>query len=208
MSNLIPIISNITDILVHADQQLFLVLNGLHSPFFDGFMYLMSNKLIWAPWYAFILFLFWKHYKKAFWIILLMIVLLVTLTDRVSVMLFKDVFERLRPCHEPALEGMVHLVKNHCGGSYGFISSHACNSFGVAILAGSLLRKYYKWMFPTLIGWAVVVSYSRIYLGVHYPGDVLVGALVGCLLGCLVVVIFQRILKRYPRFAPDLTAEL
>jgi undecaprenyl-diphosphatase len=162
-------------------------------------MYWFSEKLIWAPLYAVLLFLVWLQYKKAFWVILPLVILLVTLTDQVSVVFFKDVFERLRPCHEPALEGMVRILNGHCGGSYGFISSHASNTFGVATFVGLLLRQRYQWLLPAMLTWAGLVSYSRIYLGVHYPGDIIVGGIVGCLIGLLLIAIFRLILKKFPK---------
>lgn len=180
-------------------MQLFLFINGLHSPFFDVLMYWFSQKLIWAPLYAALLFMVWLQYRKAFWVVLPLVILLVTLTDQISVVFFKDVFERLRPCHEPALEGMVRILNGHCGGSYGFISSHASNTFGVATFVGFLLKYKFKWMLPVMLTWAGLVSYSRIYLGVHYPGDIIVGGIVGFLIGLLLVAILRLILKKYPK---------
>lgn len=185
------IFQQILDFLISVDKQLFLFLNGIHSPFFDAVMYTLSQKLVWAPLYAVLLLLMWFVYRKNFWFILPVIILLVTLTDQVSVILFKDVFERLRPCHDPSLEGMVRIVKNHCGGQYGFISSHACNTFGVAVFAGSLLRSKYTWILPALLFWAAIISYSRVYLGVHFPGDVIVGGMVGSIIGYLMVILFR-----------------
>jgi len=190
------IFQQILDFLVSTDKQLFLFINGINSPFFDAVMYTLSQRLVWAPLYAVLLLLMWFVYRKNFWFVLPVIILLVTLTDQVSVILFKDVFERLRPCHDPTLEGMVRIVKNHCGGQYGFISSHACNTFGVAVFSGTLLRSKYKWILPGLLIWAALISYSRIYLGVHFPGDVIVGGMVGSLLGFLMVMLFRWLVAR------------
>lgn len=178
------------DFIINLDRNLFLLINGWHSPFFDNLMFWLSEKLIWAPLYAVLLFVMWNVYRKGFWYVLPLIVLMVTLTDQVSVIFFKDVFDRLRPCHDPSLEGMVRIVRNHCGGSYGFISSHASNTFGVAVFAGSLLNFRYKWILPLLLFWATAICYSRVYLGVHYPGDVIIGALVGATIGYLFVLLF------------------
>lgn len=186
----------LTEFITNIDRQLFLTLNGINSPFFDVVMYWLSQKLVWAPLYAILLLTIWHIFRKGIWIVLPLIVLLVTLTDQVSVVFFKDVFLRLRPCHDPSLEGMVHLVRNHCGGTYGFISSHACNTFGVAIFSGFLTKERYNFVLPLMLFWAAMVSYSRIYLGVHFPGDVIVGAIVGSLIGWLMVVFFFWILKR------------
>lgn len=184
------------DFLIGLDREIFLEINGWHSPFFDVVMYWFSQKLIWAPLYVALLVMMWFLYRKSFWYILPMIVLLVTLTDQISVVLFKDAFERLRPCHDPALEGMVRILNGQCGGAYGFISSHAANTFGVAVFAGLLLKPRYKWIFPLLILWASLVSYSRVYMGVHYPGDVIVGAIVGAIIGYLIVLLFRWILNK------------
>lgn len=186
------------EFLLKLDRQFFLAINGWHSPFFDEIMYVLSQKLVWAPLYAILLIMLWLVYRRNFWYIVPLIILLVTLTDQVSVVLFKDIFHRLRPCHEPSLEGMVQLVRGQCGGKFGFISSHAANTFGVAIFAGSLLKVRFKWLLPVLIFWASIVCYSRVYLGVHYPGDVIVGALVGSISGYFILLLFKWIMSRTP----------
>jgi undecaprenyl-diphosphatase len=167
--------------LVRLDQQLLLYLNSLNSPFWDEVMYAISGKLIWIPLYLAILIFLGIRYKRKFIVILLFIILGITVADQTSVHLFKNVFQRLRPCHEPALEGLVHLVKGECGGLYGFVSSHATNSFYVALFSLLFIRK--RWFTFMIITWALVVGYSRIYLGVHYPGDVLCGSVLGALIG-------------------------
>lgn len=126
--------------------------------------------------------------------ILLFILVLITLSDQVSVHAFKNVFERLRPCHTPDLLLVVHTVEK-CGGQFGFVSSHAANSFALAFFISGLLRKSYKWIPYLMYSWAVLTIYSRVYLGVHFPGDVLGGAILGMILGWLVLKGF-RILDR------------
>ncbi len=167
--------------LVHLDQKLFLFLNSLNSPFWDQIMHAISGKLIWAPLYLAILIYMGVRYKRKFLIIILFIILAVTLADQISVQLFKNTFQRLRPCHEPALQGMIHLFNGECGGKYGFVSSHAANSFNIALLTLLFIRK--RWYTISIIFWALIIGYSRVYLGVHYPGDVICGSLVGALVG-------------------------
>ena len=166
--------------MVELDRTLFLFINSLHTPLLDGVMDFLSMKAVWIPLYIFIIYLLVKKYRGRVWVALLFTVLLIVVTDQVSV-LIKNTVARLRPCHEPALEGMIHLVRNQCGGMYGFVSSHAANTFGIASFTAPLINK--KWYSWSIFIWAAMVSYSRIYLGVHYPGDVIFGALLGIITG-------------------------
>jgi len=180
--------------LEHLDQQLFLFLNSLNSPFWDKVMFVISGKVIWAPLYLGILIYTGIKYKKKFFLILPFIILAVALADQVSVQLFKNLFQRLRPCHEPSLEGMVHLVNGECGGLYGFVSSHASNSFNVALISLMLIKK--RWYTVSIVLWAAIIGYSRIYLGVHYPGDVVCGSLLGALIGWSMYKLYETADKK------------
>ncbi len=181
--------------LIDFDQALFLFLNGLHHPFMDEVMWYVTKTTTWIPFYAFLLYLAFKQLgPKAMYAFIPAIVVVIVMADQGSVQLFKNVFQRWRPCHEPVLEGLVHSVRNKCGGEWGFISSHASNTFGLAGFLGlTLTKKLGKWM----LLWAAVVSYSRIYLGVHYPGDILGGALFGLLCGATGAAVYRALRSRF-----------
>lgn len=160
------------------DTDLFLFLNGIHSESWDKLMWAFSHKWVWVPLYLVLLVEMIKKVGKKNWPWLIIgLSLCIFLSDFVSSGIIKECVERLRPSREPALNGLVHLVNGYRGGSYGFVSSHAANSFAFAIFASSLIKN--KILTPVLIVWALIVSYSRIYLGVHYPLDVFCGAIVG-----------------------------
>jgi len=187
--------------LEQLDQQLFLFFNSANSPFWDKVMFFLSMKVVWAPLYLVILIYLGKKYKRKFRIIILFVILAVALTDQTA-LIIKYSFDRLRPCHEPSLQGLVHMVKGECGGKFGFVSSHAANSFNVALLSLMFIKK--RWYSVSIIFWAAIVSYSRIYLGVHYPGDVLFGAILGALIGWSVYMMYRRtdnrVLSKYDYF--------
>ena len=172
------------------DKELFLTLNGIHADWCDPIMALISNKPTWIPLYLVLLLLIIHFHRKYTWSILLFVALIITVSDQLSVHLFKNVFQRLRPCHEPALEGLVHIVNHKCGGSFGFISSHASNSFALAVFIIGILKSKTKVIIWVMLIWAMLNGYSRIYLGVHYPGDVIVGGIFGGLVGFLFLKIY------------------
>lgn len=192
--------------LERLDQQLFLFLNSLNSPFWDQVMHAISGKVIWVPLYLAILIVLGIKYKRKFLVILLFIILAATLADQTSV-LFKNLVQRLRPCHEPSLEGLIHLVNGECGGKFGFASSHAANSFNVALISLLFIKK--RWYTISIILWALVVGYSRIYLGVHYPGDMICGLLLGALIGWSIYKLYEltdnKILQHRKFFNPSET---
>jgi undecaprenyl-diphosphatase len=172
--------------LKELDRELLLYLNSFHTPFFDPIMLLITKTLFWLPLYLFLLYLIIKYFKKDWWIVIIGIAVVILLTDRITSGFMKPFFERLRPSREPSLEGLVHLVmkssgKYYTGGTFGFASSHAANTFGTAMFFWLIFRHRYQWMWVLFV-WATVMTYTRIYLGAHYPGDILVGLLIG--LGC------------------------
>lgn len=172
--------------LLSLDRQLLLFLNGLGREWMDPFWILMTREWTWIPLYVLLIYLLYKKFPvREASLVLMAVVIAVTLTDQLSVHAFKEVFQRLRPCHEPDLQALLRLPDG-CGGMFGFVSSHAANTFGVAVLLGLAFRKAYPGMLTGLLIWAAVVSLSRSYLGAHYPGDLLGGALLGVLVGRLV----------------------
>ena len=190
--------------MIEFDQWLFLFLNGLHHPVLDGFMKAISDRWIWIPLYLILLYFVIRTYGLKSIYILISIGLLITLTDQLSVHLFKNTVQRLRPCHDPLIQPLVHLVDGHCGGSYGFVSSHASNVFALAVFFGNLMKKKgHMWMYFLLV-WAAVVSYSRIYLGVHYPLDIICGGLLG---GFLALAVFRGLGYFDKRFSMNILAQ-
>lgn len=180
------------DLITSFDRSLFLLLNGLHTSWLDPVMMIISSKWVWIPFYLFLLYRLWVIYKRDCLKILLSVALLITLTDQTSG-LIKDTVKRHRPTHQEGLSEMVHTVDGYKGGKFGFVSSHAANSFAIALFIGLLLsRKRSMTPLLGLIVWAFLVSYSRIYLGVHYPGDILGGALVGVIEAYLFLLILSK----------------
>lgn len=180
------------DKLIQIDKNLFLWLNSHHSPFWDHVMWFVSGKYEWLPLYliltAFVIYRFrWKSIP-----VIMAVILTITLTDQLAVRAFKEVFERARPSHNPEFEGVIHLVKNYHGGAFGFVSNHAANSFGLATILSLVFRN--KLFTSGIFLWAVVVSYSRIYLGVHYPADILGGAILGAGLGSMMYFVLGKFL--------------
>jgi len=188
--------SSFLNTLNNWDTELFLALNGANSSFWDTIMWWASDKLIWIPVYILFLLLLWKNYKSKIWVVMIFAALLIFLSDQISVHLFKDVFQRLRPCHDSALDGMVHIVNAKCGGSYGFYSSHASNIFAIAAFVISLHKKHCPSLYLGIFLWAGLIAYSRIYLGVHYPGDVIAGAIAGSFLGWMLARFLKNLLRK------------
>lgn len=169
--------------LVQLDRQAFLFLNGLGTETWDGFWMFMTDSITAVPLYLVLLVLTYRTFglKKTL-LVLVAIALLITCTDQLS-NFFKYGVQRLRPCHDPEISGIMRLVKPYCGGKFAYFSAHAANSFAVASFFAFLFQRKIKYLGVFLVLWASLVAYSRIYIGVHFPLDVLTGTLVGVFFG-------------------------
>ncbi|MBP6065340.1 phosphatase PAP2 family protein [Bacteroides sp.] len=179
--------------LMETDQTVFLYLNGLYTSFGDYFMSSFSGKVIWAPMYASVLYVLLKNadWKVALYC-LIAIVLTITFADQACATFIRPAVARLRPCSpDNPISELVHLVNGKRSGSFSFPSCHAANSFGLAFMLMYLFRN--RWLTAFILIWAVINSYSRIYLGVHYPTDLLAGAIVGATGATLMYLLLRKI---------------
>lgn len=189
---------DISQWLVEGDSSILLVVNGMHSSYFDTFMWLCSRKFEWIPFYLSILYVLFRNFnwRVVLYSLVAMGVILL-LTDAVSSHFIRPVVARLRPSNlENPISEMIHIVDNHRGGRFGFPSSHASNSWGLVFFVGLLLRRRVLTTF--LACWALLLCYSRLYLGVHYPGDLLAGMMLGAVVASLVYYVFWRTTKVEP----------
>lgn len=179
--------------LLELDKELFLFLNGLHVQILDPVMWTLSSVLVWIPFYLFMIFLIYRKYGKKSILLVFAIILCFALADQISYQL-KHLVMRPRPTHDPDIQAMVYTLKGYSGGAYGFVSSHAANTFGFAVLVSLLLKKK-PWTI-TLFVWTMAVSYSRIYLGVHFPLDILGGWILGASIAMLLYFAIQKLLLK------------
>ncbi len=183
--------------LLQLDEKLFLLINGYHSPSGDVLMDFLSQKLVWLPLYLLLSSLIIYTFRKRSWLILLVITVCITLSDVTGSKLFKPNVKRLRPSHTKKLEKDIHLLIKkdgtpYKGGTYGYFSSHASTTFCLASFLILLFKRKHKSILLLII-WSISIGYSRIYLGVHYPLDVITGFLFGFLYAYLGI----KLLKRY-----------
>ncbi len=179
------------DKLAKIDTDLLIYLNNLGTEFWDPFWLLFTEKYTHIPFVILLLVLSYRILGlKSFLLSLLFIGLMATTTDQLT-NLAKHGFLRPRPCRVPELEGVIRYIAKRCS-RYGFFSGHSCNTMAVAIFIGSILKRKYKYAFPTLIIWALAMGYSRIYVGVHYPADLLTGFTVGTLVSYLFFYLFSK----------------
>lgn len=172
------------EFLSEIDARLLLAINGFHTPALDQFMFLLSAKLVWIPFYILLMVISIHRYGwRGGLFIILGIALAVTIADQTCGSLIRPLVERMRPSNpNNPLSSMVHLVNNYHGGRYGFPSCHAANTVAVATFLSLVYRRRRIIIFSLAL-WAAMNCYSRMYLGVHYPGDILVGAIIGYIVG-------------------------
>ncbi len=175
------------------DQSLLLFLNSFHNAFWDKAVTIFTSTEIWIPFYLLIIYFIVKTYKRNSVYILILIGLSIAVSDQFSG-LIKHLVERPRPTHDPVLGNLVHNVYNR-GGAFGFFSAHAANTFTLAIISAKLFKNQ---IYTILIFvWAILVSYTRIYIGIHYPGDILTGWIWGFLAGWAFYQLMVFVQRRY-----------
>ena len=187
------------DALQQFDAGIFSVINGWHAAYFDSFMWLVTKIATWIPMILMLLYLlsFKKGWRKTVAVVLA-IALVILIADQVSASIIKPLVERARPSHNESLQSTIHIVNGYRGGPFGFVSSHAANCFGIALLLAMIFKnRLFTW---TMVVWATLMCYSRIYLGVHYPGDIVCGAILGFLAAWLVYRIFVWFGKKHPEW--------
>lgn len=169
--------------IIFLDKELTLFINGFNTPFFDAFFYLITSKTLWLPLYAVLLWMIFRKQGGRGLMTVVVVGLVVLAADQVTSGLMKPLFERLRPTHDDVLQYLVHTVNGYRGGAFGFASSHAANTFAIASFFILVVR---RWSLSIALSlWALANSYGRVYQGVHFLGDVVVGALIGVAIGRL-----------------------
>lgn len=179
------------ELLKQIDTKLFLLINNHHCSFCDFIFYRASDKWIWIPFYLLVAFVLFKKFGSGIWKIFLSAAILIFLSDQFSV-LIKDCVMRYRPCHNLILQSHVHLINNSCGGLYGFVSSHAANSMALAAFVFMLIGKETKWIALLILAWCLLVAYSRIYLGTHYPADIMGGWITGFVMAWIIFYLYKK----------------
>lgn len=178
------------EFLKQLDIKLLLAINSIHTPVLDSFMIFITHRYTWIPLYGVLIaFLFVKK-RQEFFMAIFFIIAAVVASDQFASGFIKPLFKRLRPCHHEEISSMLYLIDDICGGKYGFISSHAANTFALSTFLFLWIGKEYRWLGWFFL-WAFFVSLSRVYLGVHYPSDITVGAIAGVLTGLLFYYLFR-----------------
>ncbi len=186
--------------LLHFDQQLFQLINGQwHFDWLDALMPYWRSKYFWLPLYLFLFSFLYSNFGQRSHYFLLSMLLMLLLSDGLSSQLIKKSVARQRPCHEPALQAELHLLVP-CGGGYSFTSSHATNHFAIAFFLALTLGRRFHWIWPSGLLWASSIAYGQVYVGVHYPLDVLGGALLGGTIGIGCAMAYHRFVPKTIHF--------
>jgi undecaprenyl-diphosphatase len=176
------------------DTSLTLAINSCHSPFFDNFFYIYTQTWTWIPAILVLLVWMWRKWGVLSLYVVAGIALCILLSDQISSSLLKPLVARLRPTHNPEIADLIHTVNGYRGGRYGFVSSHAANAATFVTFTALVFRNRYYYILLSL--WAFLTAYSRVYLGVHYVGDVFCGALIGVLVGMGVYFVLKPLLSK------------
>ena len=177
--------------IIQIDQNLFFAINhGLSNPFFDWLMPVLRNRFFWTPLYLFLAVFFIRNYGKKGWLILIFLAVTFGITDFFSSSVLKPAFERLRPCNDAEIKAEVKAIIA-CGTGYSFPSSHASNHFALAVFLIMMFYQKWKQILPLALFWAVSISFAQIYVGVHYPLDILAGAILGGMIGYAMSIILM-----------------
>ena len=184
------------EFLLELDRVLLLSINGCNAPWLDSIMVILTNGLNWLPLFLVVIGMMLYKFRWQSILMLLFIALVIFFADRISAGLLKPWVARLRPSHEPELANILHIVNGYKGGLYGFVSSHAANAFAVATFLWLLLRKNIKWIWIMFL-WAMIFSYTRLYLGVHYPSDIIAGGILGTTISLLIYKLGQLMPRKF-----------
>ena len=186
--------------LLQLDTELFLFFNGLHMPWADRIVYYLSKGWVWTPLFLFFIYLIFRIYQKRGWIVLAVFALTIALSDQ-TCNLLKNSVCRYRPSHTEVIAKDIHLVEkpeggSYYGGKYGFPSAHASNTMALAFLVIFFLSKRKKWVIALAVAWSLMMAYTRLYLGVHYPLDILFGFILGSCYALLMCFLYKKWLSK------------
>lgn len=181
------------ELFLKVDYFLWYYLNAIwHNSFLDAVIPYFRNQWTWAPLYLFLLIFMPLNFKRKGVMWLVFFLMTFAFADYLSGGLLKPYFQRIRPCNNPYLINVVHTIVP-CGSGFSFPSSHAANHFGLAVFMGATLKNVSKWIWPVVILWAILIAYAQVYVGVHFPGDVIGGAILGGICGIATSKVFNRI---------------
>ena len=175
------------------------------NDFFDAVMPYIRNQWTWSPLYLFLAIFMPLNFGRKGWMWCVFFIMTFAMSDYVSASIIKPYYIRLRPCNNPYIKDIVHLLVP-CGSGFSFPSSHATNHFALGIFSAVTMQRYTKWIWPIALLWALSVGYAQVYVGVHFPGDVVVGMLLGAIVGILTGTVYNRVYYRKRKQEPEPTA--